>query len=48
MTCIPHNQHFMVFQISFSSQQPTSVQGAHLFFALPLDHGECLVSMFAK
>lgn len=42
MTYIPHNQHVMAFQISFSSQQPSSVQGTRLQSGLPLDHGECI------
>lgn len=48
MTYIPHNQHVMAFQISFSSQQPSSVQGTRLQSGLPLDLGEWLVSTFAS
>ena len=38
----------MALQISFSSQQPSSVQGTRLQSGLPLEHGEWLVSTFAS
>lgn len=47
MTCVPYNQHFMAFQISFSSQQPTSVQGTFILWYSSWPW-RVLVSVFAK